>query len=312
LFYKTTTGYTAADLALKYGSVCRNSGKNISNNIVDIKGYQRAPGLYDMGAYENYIKILTIGDGNTVGSKGATYRAYLRKKMLEIDKEVDFIGTSIAKPYLPTATSDWADVTDVATKALRDANDKEHDGDYNNSIASLIGATTANPTPTPTQISTVLTPYLNNAARANFDVLLLSVGNNDVYAANGATAAATTISTNLTSLINGVRSWIVSTAPTTSQHKFVVAKLPPVGSFDDVDANNLRDQLNSCATLVNTNTTFTGADAVADLYTGTSDALLTQINNGDEDDNLIKRYYDATGATTLADRWLPAVQTVLP
>jgi regulation of enolase protein 1 (concanavalin A-like superfamily) len=313
LFIKTTTGYAAADLALKYASVCKNTGTNLDNNAVDIRGYQRRENLYDMGAYENYIKVLPVGDGNTVGYGGIAYRAYLKQLMINNDVEVDFIGASKARPYNVTdpAALGWATVTDGPTSTLLKDVDQEHDGDYSNTVDNLIGATTANPNPTQTAVNSTVATYLNNAARVDFDVLLLAVGKENLYMSTG---AASGVNNKLKQLISGINSWIVSTAPTTSLHKVVVSTVTPFGTNSDpVACGLLNDKVDALNVYINTAGNF-GATvdkiAVMDNTTLASDEV---IGLGEEDDNGIIRYFNnSAGCTSIANSFWTAIQDVLP
>jgi predicted acyltransferase (DUF342 family) len=130
--------------------------------------------LMDKGAYETYIKILTIGDANTVGNNGYNYAMYLKEKMETSGLLVDYVGVSTrgfesasqtAKDYLnedPSAPNHvYYDGTetgapfDLQTAAYREATLSDY----------LTATNTIDPT-----ISTL-----------QFDIALVMLGRNDLF-----------------------------------------------------------------------------------------------------------------------------------
>jgi hypothetical protein len=294
------------DLALTISSPCKNAGKDIPNLDYDIRGYQRLSTKYDMGAYENYIKVLCVGDGNTVGCSGFTYRSNLKNIMSANGYEIDFIGPNKTVPYLPADQTyyEWKDVDATTLEYLggETKGDFEHAGNYTNSISSMIGPNTNQP-----DVDIYVRNYLNSLGASDFDILLLMVGTNDVYAT---TSTGATIFTGLSKLVSGIHNWVLTTAPTSSLHKVIVSTLTPYGSSSvNVDAyNNKVDDANLLISNASSSTLPVDAKAIM------SNTILSTavLDGGDEGNNIFRYFGNATGCTSIANSFWTAIQAVLP
>jgi hypothetical protein len=304
-------GANVEGLRLQYTSFCRNQGTDIASITNDINGLPRRDGFYDMGAYENALKVLTIGDGNTVGWYGESYRAHLKKLMQSSGWEVDYIGNENSAPIIE-GTWDEAGSLSPITKTYLDT-DRQHDGVYGKMLSTFIGTST-----TQAEINSAVAAYLNNSNRKDCDLILFSTGMEDI-SATGATPA--TVLTAMTKVVTGINAWIGYYSGNT---KLLLSTITPqageIGSDLDQNIINLNSSIISSADIVSK------CDAFASMYnpgydidgSGTIDAneYLNVGNTGDFSvsnfDSDSKKYFTIDGYNIMAHEWLNKIQTILP
>lgn len=278
------------------GEVLYEGGESITAGAKDLALYAK---------WTNKVRIMCVGDGNTVGYNGHCYRAFLKGLMFENGWEVDFVGTKEQPPYnIDKYTwNNTYDVSQAAKDFIMDSiagnDDVQHEGIYDRGLLSLVGNGT-----TQAEIDSFIADTLHFWEN-DFDIMLLMIGTNSISASYN---NAIEVYDSLAYAVTGISNFIEGRG---KDQKLLLATVPAQRdeTYSVIDTNIIR--LNGI--LMTSSVILSKTDAIADMYNpsydiGGGSAVELKETFADRD----KRYFTSDGYNIIAHEWWDKIQSILP